>query len=334
MIVSKEGAATATAEREQPGDDRIATNEVPDPLRDPCIEQLARHRGWAMNAFEILGATECKEDGRVGEVRLPMRDAGGNVLGWRRRRADGKAFRNGSKALTNRGGEVGLFYAHPFSGEDDNAVLVVEGETDLLAALSAWPGLPVVGTPGAQAGVNVARELQSLLHGRWVVLAPDPGNAGRQWRETLGSALADAACTVSFIPPAGDKDLDERLRFAGDKREALETLMGSAMPSSEPQEAVERGQAVSPKQFFDDGTFGPLRLARYLKGRYTLAFGCDAESGAGRLMEYSGGVWRSAVGVVRPRLPGAVHRPLQGHVTGGQGPAGEARLKAGSPGPP
>ena len=180
---------------------------------EDTLDQLARRRRWTRAALLLMGA----EDNGDGEVRFPMRDAEGKVVGYRRRHADGSPFMvdgQEKKALTVKGGNNGLLGVWPI--RDSGPVLLVEGEADCAAGLSAnWPG-PVVGTPGASPGRAVERALQKLLAGRDVVLAPDPGEVGCKWRDRLGRMLAGVQCRVSYIPPASDADLDKRLR-SGEK---------------------------------------------------------------------------------------------------------------------
>ncbi len=248
-----------------------------DPLRE-----LTDRRDWEREALEALGA---EGDGRI--VRIPMRDADGNIVGWKSRKANNSPFalRDGSevKSLTGRGEHNGLFYPEGLADAPD-PVLVCEGEADTVAALSAgWPA--VVGTAGAAVGKDCARDLARLLAGRAVVLCPDPDDAGRKWRDAQGRVLANVRSGVKFVSPNGDRDLDDRLRAGADLTEVVE----GALEWEDSEDAA--------SQFFEKNTFIPLRLARWLKVRHELVFGFDPENGAGRLMEYVGGAWRPAVGL-------------------------------------
>ncbi len=166
------------------------------------LHELAERRGWSVEALRQLGAVA-----KGNEVHFPMRNATGAVVGWRRRRGDSKPFPCGSKALTVKGSHNGLICPWPIP---EGLVLLVEGEADAAAALSA--GFPaVVGTPGAQPGRAVVEALQRLLAGRAAVLAPDPDPAGDAWHDTVGAALARVGCAVRFIPSLPGEDLDKRL---------------------------------------------------------------------------------------------------------------------------
>jgi len=110
-----------------------------------AIEELARVRGWRPEALRALGAVS-RNAQAPREVHFPMRDASGNAAGFRRRRSDGKAFSNGSKALSSKGSKNSLLCPWPFPEDDGRQVLVVEGEADACAALSAGYAA-VVATP-------------------------------------------------------------------------------------------------------------------------------------------------------------------------------------------
>jgi DNA primase len=171
------------------------------------LEQLASLRNWRVEALHTLGTVAYER-----EVRFPMRDAKGKITGWRRRRGDNSKFRTKegeTKAIAVPGSHNGLFYPTPLPS---GTVLVVEGEADTVAALSAgW--LAVVGTPGCSPGKKCVGYLQRLLAGRDVVLAPDPDEPGRAWLKLIGEALLNARCSVRYIPALPGCDLDKRLAF-------------------------------------------------------------------------------------------------------------------------
>jgi putative DNA primase/helicase len=262
-----------------PDSDRLSRG---DPAKYDPLQELADRRRWKREALEALGA---EGDGR--NVRIPMRDADGNITGWKSRKADNSPFvlRDGSevKSLTGKGEHNGLFYPDGLA-EASDPVLVCEGEADTVAALSAgWAA--VLGTAGASVGKDSAQDLARLLAGRAVLLCPDPDEAGRKWRDAVGRTLANVQAAVKYLSPDGNRDFDDRLRAGADLGEMVE----GALEWEDPEDAF--------PQFFEKGKFIPLRLTRWIRARHELAFGFDAESGAGRLMEYVGGVWRPAVGL-------------------------------------
>ncbi len=184
-----------------------------------AIEELARVRGWRPEAIRALGA-ESRNAQAPREVHFPMRDGAGAVVGFRRRRSDGKPFSNGSKAMSSKGAKNGLLCPWPFP--ESREVLIVEGEADACAAISAG-AQAVVATPGAYASRLVVSALQKILSGREAVLFPDPDDAGREWLDRIGRALQNARCQVRFVP-AEKEDLDRRLRG-----ESLEDLVREAI---------------------------------------------------------------------------------------------------------
>ncbi len=161
-----------------------------------------------------------------------MRDATGNVTGKRRRRADGSRFGDGPdapKAVCQKGDKNGILGPWPVSPE--GPVLLVEGEADAAAAITA--GHPaVLATPGSSPGRAVLGALQQVLAGREVIMAPDPDPAGEYWKQTIGSALALAGCSVRFIVPLPGEDLDKRLTRTphADRPAELARLVEAAVP--------------------------------------------------------------------------------------------------------
>lgn len=198
----------------------------PGPAPD-AIEELARVRGWKPEALRALGA-EARNAQAPREVHFPMRDAAGNRIGTRRRQADGRPFSDGGKVKCIQGSKQGLLCPWPFPNEPEKPVLVVEGEADAAAALSAgWKA--VVATPGAQPSKEFLRELQLLLARRDAVMFPDPDEAGRKWLARVGKALLNAQCWVRFVP-AADEDLDKRLRQERAPESALAGMVETALP--------------------------------------------------------------------------------------------------------
>ncbi|MCK4373888.1 MAG: hypothetical protein KAX19_01125, partial [Candidatus Brocadiae bacterium] len=203
---------------------------------DGPLHEFAMRRDWSVEALLALGAVAHQQNGRPAEVRFPMRDADGEVTGWRRRRADNQPFGTAGKCLTRKGDKNGLICPWPLADFTGDPILVAEGEADAAAALSALPGIPVVATPGANPGKECLKHLRALLSGRAIVLAPHPDDAGADWRDRLGRASRNVQCTVSYVAPEGgglvssDADLDDRLRAGAD----LEALVGEAIPWQDP----------------------------------------------------------------------------------------------------
>lgn len=251
-------------------------NPRPEEPSDP-IERLAAIRGWTPDALHALGAVA-----EGGLVAFPMRDAGGELVGWKERRGDNLPVPVGrgetTKSKSRRGSQLGLFYP-PDLSELPDPVLAVEGEADATAALTAGYAA-VVGTSGASASRASLDWLQELVGGREVVVAPDPDAAGRSWRDRLGNRLANAGCTVRLIAP-GEGDLDDRLRAAEDPAAELARLVAEARPYEPPEEDPELAAFVDAK-----GHFVHPRIAEALHARAPVFALRD------RLHRYEGGVYR------------------------------------------
>lgn len=202
-----------------------------------AIAELAKVRGWKPEALQALGA-EAKNAQAPREVHFPMRDAAGKSIGTRRRQANGSPYSDGGKVKCVRGSKQGLICPWPFPDDPEQPVLIVEGEADAAAALSA-DNKAVAATPGAQPSKNCLRQLQLLVSGRKVVMFPDPDEAGRKWLNRVGKALLNAQCPVRYVPCADD-DLDKRLRQAASPGKALADLIETAI-AFEPQKSKPSG---------------------------------------------------------------------------------------------
>ena len=189
---------------------------------DP-INMLASLRNWSIHAFELI---DCRSDKDC--VIFPMRDGDGNVVGIKKRKGNNTMFQwynKSVKSYTPRGNKHGLFYPKELPAE--GPVLVLEGEADTLAAISAGAN-SVIGTAGSSAGPIGDAALQKLLANREAILFPDPRASGRKWLNTLGELLLNVQCKVKYVP-ADKKDLDEKLRHEKDLRKKLKELLDKAV---------------------------------------------------------------------------------------------------------
>lgn len=241
-----------------------------------AVEQLAMARGWLPDAIRALGG---REDGDF--VVWPMKDAEGRQVGRKRRRADNALITLAGGGTTKSQSLDGNALIYP----DDLAhlpdpVLLTEGEADAVAAISAGHQA-VVATAGASARRKSEQWLQALLKGRSVVVVPDPDAAGRAWRDRLTRLLRNAGCEVRLLIADGDRDLDDRLRRAGDGTAELVALMEAAEPYEPPDEAAELSVFSD-----DDGKLIYPRIAEHLR-RQAPVFGLRD-----RLYRYVGGVYR------------------------------------------
>lgn len=158
-------------------------------------------------AYLALGAT--KSEDQQNEILIPLRDNTGQPIGWRRRKSDNSRYPNGAKALTIKGGKLGIISPWPIP--TDPVVIVTEGETDAAAAITAGHNA-VIALPGANPGIKVLDTLQSLCVGRHVALFPDNDQAGDLLQSNLLPRLQTAASVRVITPAPKAKDLDERLK--------------------------------------------------------------------------------------------------------------------------
>ena len=201
-----------------------------------------------------------------------MRMADGQVVGWRRRRADNQLFKGaGKKALTIKGGKAMLIM--PAALPPDIPLAMTESETDAAAIITAGYRAAVA-TPGGQLSVNCIAEAQKMAAGRTVVLFPDPDEVGDVWRRRLGGALLRAGCRVLLVPPV-DCDIDKRLKRDPDPRGALARLIRDALPLNTPHsEAPEASAGGKPRAKKSAATV----LVEIAQERYRFGISQDSET--------------------------------------------------------
>ncbi|MEA3366939.1 MAG: CHC2 zinc finger domain-containing protein, partial [Planctomycetota bacterium] len=200
------------------------------PAPEDPVEELARRRGWSPDAIRALGG---EGDGKF--VTWPMRDAAGERVGTKRRRGDNRPIRlaSGAEVKSQSLDGNGLMYPDGLADLPD-PVLVCEGEADAVAAISAGHRT-VVATAGANPGTPSIEWIGELLSGRDIMLAPDPGTAGRRHRDKLANRLLDAQAVIRLVVPDGyHRDLDERLHRADDASATLARLISEAAPYEPP----------------------------------------------------------------------------------------------------
>jgi putative DNA primase/helicase len=111
-------------------------------------------------------------------------------------------------------GQAGYLHVFKKSGNHRNGtvlpesslpVLVVEGASDVLAAMSM--GYVAIGKPGASAGLDLLSQMPLAGREVWIIGENDAG-AGREGMEKTFAALRTATKLVRMVmPPAGIKDL-------------------------------------------------------------------------------------------------------------------------------
>lgn len=184
-----------------------------------------------MSSLTRLGAISTGD-----EVRFPMRDCAGEVVGWKRRLANGKPYPDGAKTLSMAGSRLGLFFAGDVLNGDGVAgpLLVLEGEPDFLAALTQ--GYDAIATPSATGSAQVWNDLSALLRrlgSPEIIAVPHADDAGNRWLELVLEACGEAGCEVRLARlEAGD--LDDLLKDSGDNsRAALDALIeGAGVPAA------------------------------------------------------------------------------------------------------
>jgi len=218
------------------------------------LATFAAARGHDADAYRRLG---CHGTGIM--ILFPMRDEDGTVVGERRRLATGEKFKSGKKALTSKGGRNGLIYDP--DGLTDK-ILIVEGEVDAAAAMTAGYS-SVIATPGATPGKEPFKYLAKLCADKKVILAPDPDDAGRKWREEIGNLLFNVDCDVHVIPAASG-DLDSRLTDG----ETMDVLLETAIkwePQTEPHTDKSRSDQLAGLYY---GTHRKEYIARNERGAF------------------------------------------------------------------
>jgi hypothetical protein len=142
---------------------------------------------------------------------FPMRSAEGQVVGIR--------CRGGGAKWAVKGSRQGLFLPDPYLFDFEGTLWIVEGPTDLAAALSL--GLYAIGRPSCQGQEDLVLKIVRRLKARRVVIvtdndAPDIHGriAGLDGAAKLQSMLPVMHCL--YIPPV--KDIREFLNRGGNRR--------------------------------------------------------------------------------------------------------------------
>lgn len=174
-------------------------------------EQLARELGVTANALTCLGV------GWDGEAfTFPMQDAGGIVVGIRRRFADGRK-------LSVKGGHEGCFVPFGVPGDLATSIVVCEGPSDTAALLDLR--YEVIGRPSCTGGTEIVKRLARKMD---VVIVADDDEPGIRGAERLARALKRPGRIVKIIRPLRGKDAREWARYAN--REVVDSVIANAIP--------------------------------------------------------------------------------------------------------
>lgn len=202
----------------------VVARENQQRITDPQVDTLARCLGVEAIALREFGI------GWDGECwTFPMFAADGSVCGIRRRPSPGK----GKKHCVT-GSRLGVFRRLQ---PDDGQLLITEGESDAVAALSL--GFDAIGVPGKSQCTQVAAV---YARGRDVVVIGDNDESGKEGVHTLTRALVGVAKSVRVVyPPEQHKDLREWLRSPGIRDNHVEVVpkltpavLASAIASASP----------------------------------------------------------------------------------------------------
>jgi len=148
---------------------------------------------------------------------FPMSNSQGRIIGIRRR------FPSGRKVSVT-GSKNGLFM--PTHVEGDGPLLIVEGESDLAAALDL--GFHAIGRPNCNSKIEMTAK---AARGRCeIVIVGDNDAVGRAGAEKLADALIlHYHCVKIVYPPDDIKDLRQWLQ-AGLTHETLQQIIKDAKP--------------------------------------------------------------------------------------------------------
>jgi len=154
---------------------------------------------------------------------FPMRDAGGNVIGIRLRNEQGEKW-------AVKGSKSGLFIPSEYSCFADGNLYLVEGPTDLAAAMTI--GLRGIGRPACLGQENLILAYLRRNQIERLVIVTDNDEPGLRGAEKLQAMLSILSCI--WVPPA--KDMREFVNYGGTYTTVQSCLKD--MTWTKPQRAV------------------------------------------------------------------------------------------------
>jgi 5S rRNA maturation endonuclease (ribonuclease M5) len=167
------------------------------------LPPYAEERGLTPLICEAWGLLHDPEEGRL---VFPIRNRSGELVGIKGRSYTGARNKYFSYLPLDQGA---FFYGEHMVRDDDQRVVVVEGEIDALKVSMA--GFSVLALMGGHASKEHQRKLEVL--GKDVVLMPDPGSTGLKWSTRIGDYLKSRINVYDAdMPPdndPGDMDSDE-----------------------------------------------------------------------------------------------------------------------------
>ncbi|MHC4618378.1 MAG: hypothetical protein ACYTEQ_11570 [Planctomycetota bacterium] len=180
-------------------------------------EQLDQHRLNLLAeqlgvSAESLMRLKAGWDGQA--YTFPMSDAEGRIIGIRRRFLDGRK-------VSVTGSRTGLFV--PATQPADGVLVIVEGESDLAAALTL--GFAAIGRPNCNSKIEMTAKCARGYSE--IAIISDNDAAGRNGAEKLAEALVLYYPSVKIVcPPEGIKDLRQWLA-AGLSRPTLQQTISN-----------------------------------------------------------------------------------------------------------
>ncbi|MDQ3665401.1 MAG: hypothetical protein M3410_02170 [Acidobacteriota bacterium] len=142
---------------------------------------------------------------------FPMKDATGKVIGIRLRNNEGRKW-------AVKGSHQGLFIPAEYLFDFDGTLYIVEGPTDLAAALTL--GLYAIGRPACLGQEEMILQYIRAQRVRRLVIVTDNDDPGLRGAVKLQSALPVLSCV--WVPPT--KDIREFLSLGG-KRPMIEACI-------------------------------------------------------------------------------------------------------------
>jgi hypothetical protein len=185
---------------------------LPELAKRKCFD-LAKCRDWGLETVETPRGSKA--------VAFPYLGSDGKVLRTKLRGSDGTWWGTGEGTYL-----YGLNRIPQTGTATLNAVLLVEGETDVLAS---WHhpdlGVLVLGVPGANAWKN---EWMVHVNAETVYIWQEPGTGGKQFVRKIGKSFPHAWV---LRPADGIKDLADLHKIAPDDFvERFERILGDATP--------------------------------------------------------------------------------------------------------
>lgn len=190
-------------------------------IQNHQIDDLSAQLGVSSESLIRLGVGFGDET-----YTIPMKDAGGNIIGIRRRLPNGKK-------LCLRGSRSGLFY--PEEKSSNQTVLICEGESDTAAALTL--GFSAVGRPGCSQCLAMLCDWcdQHRISEAIIVADNDPNGIGQKGAKELLKEVVNVVIMAKIIiPPAPFKDLRDWLK-GGATREDIITAVNQAEAHHQPR---------------------------------------------------------------------------------------------------